>query len=141
MNYLVTENPSDELVNGIRAGLQNHNKPFLENVVRTGISVHVESVDGNIESGIVGEVWGAWLSVKYLFVSPDEKNKGIGTTLLSKLESKAAALGAQQSVLETYSFQAKDFYLKNGYVLKMTLENCPETDQLHYLTKVLGHSS
>ncbi|AJQ95493.1 hypothetical Protein YC6258_03457 [Gynuella sunshinyii YC6258] len=61
--------------------------------------------------------------------------------MLSKLEERAVSLGAKQAVLETYSFQAKGFYEKNGYELRMTLDNCPETEQLHYMTKVLGQSS
>ena len=141
MNLIVTEKPDQELIDGIRAGLQNHNRPFLENVLRTDLSVHGTLEDGSIACGIVGEVWGAWLSVKYLFVSPLKKQQGIGSELLSKLEEKAVSLGAKQSVLETYSFQAKGFYEKNGYELRMTLDNCPETDQLHYLTKVLDRSS
>ncbi|WP_044617779.1 GNAT family N-acetyltransferase [Gynuella sunshinyii] len=141
MNLIVTQNPDQDLVDGIRAGLQVHNRPFLENVVRTHLSVHGKFEDGSVACGIVGEVWGAWLSIKYLFVSPSRKQQGIGSELLSKLEERAVSLGAKQAVLETYSFQAKGFYEKNGYELRMTLDNCPETEQLHYMTKVLGQSS
>jgi hypothetical protein len=47
--------------------------------------------------------------------------------------------GCQQSLVDTFSFQALAFYQKQGYVLQMTLNDFPEKGiQRHYLTKTLA---
>ena len=35
--------------------------------------------------------------------------------LLNKVESEAKAIGATLAHLDTFDFQAKDFYIKHGY--------------------------
>ena len=57
------------------------------------------------------------MEVKRMFVAEAGRNKGIATTLLKELESWAAELGFQRSVLETGKRQAEAIalYKKNGY--------------------------
>jgi GNAT superfamily N-acetyltransferase len=58
--------------------------------------------------------WGM-LYVDELFVAEVHRHKGIGEYLLRKVEKEAKELGATLSHLDTFNFQAKDFYLKQGY--------------------------
>ena len=46
-------------------------------------------------------------------------------------------MGAYLSHLDTFDFQAKDFYLKHGYEIFGTLENCPPNHNRYYLKKAL----
>ncbi|MHB8063888.1 MAG: GNAT family N-acetyltransferase [Ruminiclostridium sp.] len=70
----------------------------------------------------------------------DEKyrNLGFGKKLLSAAEEIAEQRGCKIILLDTFSFQAPDFYIKNGYDIYATLDNCPEGHKKYYFKKVIG---
>jgi predicted GNAT family acetyltransferase len=49
-----------------------------------------------------------------LWVSKNQRKKGIGTRLLKKVEQEGISKGATICFLETFDFQAKGFYEKMG---------------------------
>ena len=69
----------------------------------------------------------------------DERHRGqqLGSLLLRKVEAEAKSMGASLSRLDTFDWQAKDFYLKQGYEVFGILEGCPEGHKRYYLKKVL----
>lgn len=85
----------------------------------------------------MGQMWGNWLTIKYLWVSEAHRGNGIGSTLLSKLEEYAVSKGWIYSFLDTFSFQAKPFYENYGYECQMILENIPIATNRYYMTKRL----
>lgn len=50
---------------------------------------------------------------------------GYGSILLNTVENEAKAMGGYLSILDTFDFQAKDFYLKHGYQIYAELDNYP----------------
>lgn len=80
--------------------------------------------------------WGI-LYIDVLFVADDERGNQLGSYLLTKVEEEAKNLGATLSHLDTFDFQAKDFYLKHGYETFGILDNCPPGHQRFYLKKTL----
>ena len=80
--------------------------------------------------------WGI-LFIDELFVAESYRNKEIGSYLLNKVEVEAKILGAPLSHLDTFDFQAKDFYLKQGYHVFGVLDDCPSGHQRFYLKKIL----
>jgi GNAT superfamily N-acetyltransferase len=88
--------------------------------------------------GLIGTCKSEWLSISYLWVSEAMRGSGLGTELIRAAEREAVKQGCQQSLVDTFSFQALPFYQKQGYVLQMTLNDFPEKGiQRHYLTKTL----
>ncbi|MBK9334218.1 MAG: GNAT family N-acetyltransferase [Ignavibacteria bacterium] len=89
-------------------------------------------------AGILSEL-GYWcgLEVKILWVSEEWRNLGLGKRLLLETEKNAKAKGAVKSFLDTFDFQAKEFYLKNGYEVFGTLDNFPEGHKRYYMQKLL----
>ncbi|WP_416973935.1 GNAT family N-acetyltransferase [Streptomyces sp. 4F14] len=66
--------------------------------------------------GLVGHTWASWLHVTFLWVDPGHRGTGLGTTLLTMAERIAHDDRACAAVrLETWDFQAPDFYRKLGY--------------------------
>lgn len=80
--------------------------------------------------------WGI-LFIDELFVSESNRQKQFGSYLLKKVEEEAKELGATLSHTDTFDFQAKDFYLKQGYEVFGILENCPPEHCRFYLKKIL----
>ena len=140
MNYMVTENPESVDVKEVIDGLVEYNKSFIGGTKSMDVACYSHGADGIKTGGIVGQVWGNWLTIKYLWVSEEFRGNGIGCTLLTKLEQFALAKGCVFSFLDTFSFQAKPFYEKYGYECQMTLENVPISTHRYYMTKKLTYA-
>lgn len=80
---------------------------------------------------------GECLAINVLFVDEKYRHKGLGSILLNKVEAEAKAMGAKLVHLDTFDFQAKDFYLKHGYEIFGVLENCPVAHTRYYMKKAL----
>ncbi|MDP1604485.1 MAG: GNAT family N-acetyltransferase [Legionella sp.] len=80
--------------------------------------------------------WGI-LYIDELFVAEAHRHQKLGGYLLRRVEDEARELGASLSHTDTFDFQAKDFYLKQGYDIFGTLENCPPNHCRFFLKKNL----
>ena len=89
-------------------------------------------------AGICADVY-IWkiLYISVFFVEENYRHQGLGTILLNKVEEKAKQLGATLSHLDTFDFQAKDFYLKHEYEVFGVLDDCPKGHKRYYMKKVL----
>lgn len=75
--------------------------------------------------------------ISVLFVEEQYRGKGLGALLLKHAESQAKSVGIRLVHLDTFDFQAKDFYLKQGYEVFGVLDDCPKGHKRYYLKKVL----
>ena len=66
------------------------------------------------------------IHIKALVVDKEHQKKGLGASLLAELEEKAAEAGVTSITLSTKSYQAKDFYLKQGYEIYASLADVPQ---------------
>ena len=66
------------------------------------------------------------IHITALVVEPDYQKQGLGASLLAELEEKAMAEGVSSITLSTKSYQAKDFYLKQGYEIYASLADVPQ---------------
>jgi len=73
--------------------------------------------DGNsiIRGGILAGFDSESVYIDTLWVDEKSRDQGYGTKLLNAAENEAYKLGCHYSTVDTYSFQAEGFYLKNGY--------------------------
>ena len=94
--------------------------------------------NGVIIAGITAFIyrWGI-LYIEVLFVKESHRHKGFGSVLLQKVEQEAKEMGSTLVHLDTFDFQALDFYLKNGYEIFGVLDDCPKDHKRYYLKKSL----
>jgi len=57
--------------------------------------------------------------------------------LLQHVEALAKGSGCYLSQLDTFDFQAQDFYLKHDYIVFGVLENAPKGHRRFYMKKDL----
>lgn len=79
------------------------------------VRLDVRDLDGRLVAGIRSYVFVYWLQTDVLWVAEDQRGKGLGARLLGMAEAQGKALGARNAKLETFEWQARDFYLKQGY--------------------------
>ena len=70
---------------------------------------------GGVIGGAVGRTWGECCELQQLWVQPEHRGGGLGTALLRAFEARAAERGCRLVYLETFSFQAPEFYRRLGY--------------------------
>lgn len=94
---------------------------------------------GHMIAGISACIdWGHVLYVDLLFVEAEHRNLGLGRILLNMVEREAKIQGAGLVQTDTFDFQAKGFYLKNGYEIFGVLDDCPRPGHKRfYLKKAL----
>ncbi len=61
--------------------------------------------------------------------------------MLTAAEKEATERGCKYSFVDTFSFQAPEFYVKHGYQEVFTLENYPYKGKRHYYVKKLIRSA
>ncbi len=71
--------------------------------------------NSKVIAGINAIIYHQALYVDVLFVDEEYRGQDLGSELLNKVENEAKAIGATLAHLDTFDFQAKDFYIKHGY--------------------------
>ena len=114
------------------------------NFARTGVAAwhpvgyFLKNVRGEWLGGLTGYVWGGWLHVNFLWVTEALRGHRLGSRLMDAAEAFAAEHGCTGVTLETFSFQAPEFYRKRGYEVFGTLEDYPPGHTKLFLRKRLS---
>jgi GNAT superfamily N-acetyltransferase len=109
---------------------------YRYNVERTGrddgqlLAILLRDEMDRIVAGLYGWTWGGWLKIDYLWVSQEERRQGRGRQLLAAAEAEARKRGCSHATLNTFSFQAPDFYPKFGYRIVSTIQWRRRTDRI-----------
>ncbi|MFE7583214.1 GNAT family N-acetyltransferase [Streptomyces gardneri] len=74
-----------------------------------------EPVEGRVIGGLTGHTSRGMLFVDLFFLPPGLRGAGLGSEILRQAEDEARARGCRTAVLYTLSFQAPDFYRKQGW--------------------------
>ena len=122
----------------IYAGLLEYNLARIEDKKPRELGVFLEDAQGKKIAGLIGETHGNWLMIKFLWVDAILRGQNIGSRLLRKAEDTARERGCKFVCLDTFSFQAPDFYKMLGYGEVFLLEHYPLTGKRHYFTKNLS---
>jgi len=91
--------------------------------------------DGNASGGLKGRTFYSWLFIDWLWVSSLARGQGIGSHLLTKAEGAARERGCLGAYVDTFSFQAPEFYRHNGYDEFGRLEGLPPGHACIWLKK------
>ena len=112
--------------------------PAEQKILFDTLDKKITDDNGKTIAGCVARMY-CW-SVAYidtLWVDEKYRGKGLGSKLLAEVEKTAKDKGCYLIHLDTFDFQAKEFYEKQGYELFGVLEDCPKGHCRYYFTKKL----
>ncbi len=127
--------PSDS--DFVRQKLSDYNVTFAGSDNHEPLNVIARDPGGAICAGLLGGTYWGWLYVSILWVREDLRSQGIGSRLLTDAEVEAVRRGCRHSHLDTFDFQAPDFYRRRGYVVFGVQDDLPPGHQRIYLRKDL----
>lgn len=81
--------------------------------------------EGRIVGGLTGYVLYGWMFVQFVSVAEHLRGHGLGQALMAEAEAWARQRGLGGMWLDTFAFQAPDFYRKLGFVEFGTIEDHP----------------
>jgi GNAT superfamily N-acetyltransferase len=93
--------------------------------------------DGQTIGGLWGHSYYHWLFIDLLVVPDHVRGQGIGTDLLGRAEAEARARGCIGVWLDTFSFQAPQFYPRHGYAAFGEIADYPAPHRRVFLSKRL----
>jgi len=117
---------------------KNH-VPFTQKRDFENLNFNIKDKNEFVIAGINSVVY-CWkvLYIGILFVAESYRGQQLGSLLLNKVEDQAKTMEASLSHLDTFDWQAKDFYLKAGYEVFGVLDACPPGHKRYYMKKILS---
>ena len=101
------------------------------------VCLFLKDDDGTVRGGILSEICWNWLEIHTFMIDEDLRKSGYGTKLITELEKIALEKECDFIKVDTLSFQALDFYKKNGYQVFGSLDNVGREFKHYYLKKDL----
>jgi GNAT superfamily N-acetyltransferase len=129
-----TDTPEWDIIGG---GLTKFNHQHAGDDRPQRLCFALKAPDGTVVGGVIGIVYWDWLAVDLLFLPEALRGQGYGSQLLTLIEAEGRRRGARHVHLDTFSFQAPEFYERHGYRIFGELPDFPPGHTRYYLTKEL----
>jgi len=131
------DTPDDSVWNVVGWGLHHYNIQQAGDPQSQPLCFVLRSPRQELAGGLIGKTHWGWLYIDLLFVPEELRGCGYGHRLLQAAEDEARKRGATHAYLDTFSFQAPDFYIRHGYQVFGTLNDFPPGHQHYFLTRQL----
>ncbi|MGD9675149.1 MAG: GNAT family N-acetyltransferase [Candidatus Bipolaricaulia bacterium] len=122
----------------IGGNLEAFNRAAVGEIAYSPVWLAARDETGAVVGGFMGTVYLGWFAVDVLWVAEAHRRHGIGAALLDAAEAEAARLGAKAAYLDTFEWQARDFYAARGYDEFGRLEDFPEGRWRAFMRKKLA---
>ena len=140
MTYTITfeEKPADEDLQILAQGIDQYTQLKFGDRINKQLTFFLRSQEGVIVGGVHGNYGSfGWLYISALWVSEQVRGMGYGTRLMNYIEQEAIKNGCINAYLDTFSFQAPEFYKRLGYRVFGELEDFPAGHSRLFLRKTL----
>lgn len=97
----------------------------------------IRNENGDIIGGITGTAYWQHMHIDFLWVDSAFRSQRLGSQLVEKLEAYAREKQYRLLIVDTFSFQAPEFYKKQGFHEFGVLEDHPEGYSQHFFEKRL----
>ena len=138
LHLSLESNPAVKDVDFVRAQLTAYNCQFTEPDNHQPLAVFAHGPEQAIVGGLLGGTYWGWLHVDILWIKDEFRRQGVGRALLAAAEQEAIQRGCRYVHLETHTFQAVEFYQKQGYVIFGELPDLPAGYTKYFLKKTLN---
>lgn len=136
-SVILEQNPDKSDIKFLRDRIVEYNLAQTKDFDDKYLAIFIRDGHNQIVGGLYGMSWGGWLEITYLWIREDLRKKGYGKKFLEMAENEGKARGCKSVLLNTFSFQAPEFYKKFGYQIFGVLDNFFPGHKRYYLKKSL----
>lgn len=116
MQIIYEVDPSEKDTKRIYEGLVEFNIPIFGDMLIENFGCFIRDDKFEIIGGITGYIAGKIAMVKYVWVDKSIRGQGYGHKLFTVLENTLKQKQIDEMHLDTYTFQAPEFYTKLGFI-------------------------
>ncbi len=127
-DFLENAEKNGDVIIAIREGLSQYNSSLRPDPSAAPITLAVHDDRRELIAGLSGRTAYGWLRIDILWVSEQNRGRGIGKRLIDFAEKIAIDRGCHGAHLDTYGFQAPAFYERLGYERFGELPRYPDDD-------------
>lgn len=137
--YLISENKHPPAVKErIAYGIREYNIPYFGfQAPSKPFCLYIQDEKNEVVAGLYGSIWNHFSYIDVLWVSEGYRNKGIGTFLMGRTEAFLKNHGCKKIRLDTFDFQAPQFYEKLGFKNFGIIPSCIRGRTRFYMEKIL----
>ena len=137
LNIEIAETPTSDETEFIVQQLLKFNSRCAGEGNFKALTIFLRDADENLVGGLLGATYWQWLYIDIFWIHESCRGEGYGDTLLAAAEQEAVRRGCKYAHLDTFSFQAPEFYQKRGYVVFGELPDFPQGYHRFFLKKEL----
>ena len=134
VELVLTDQPPDSLRDLLGSGISAANEAALGPSGRQLLAILIRDKD-EVIGGLLGRTAYKRLFVELLFVPERLRGQGMGERILRQAEEEAKKRGCLGVWLETFSADAKRFYVRNGYRVFGEIPDYPPGNTRSFLSK------
>jgi GNAT superfamily N-acetyltransferase len=131
----VTAKPSKAERDAVGKGLGAYNREAYGRLRGAERWVLARDAAGTVQGGAKCDIAWGWLYVDWLWVTEAHRRQGLGGRLLAAAEALARERDCLGLHLNTWSFQAPEFYRKQGFVEVGRVADMPPGAVRHWFAK------
>ena len=133
------DEPTDAFRQSLLTGLRATTAPSAGERAAPGqdLCLAIRDKAGVMAGGLWGRFRYDWLFIELIFVPEDRRGQDLGSALLAIAEAQTRAWGGIGVWLDTFSFQARGFYERQGFVVFGEITDYPAPHSRFFLSKRL----
>lgn len=136
MDFNVSQEDASFIWEKIRE-FNRYTGPMLSYPPYEPFGILVRDQDNNVVAGIITRLYLKCMFIEVFWIDEQYRRNGIGSKLLNTAEDYAKKAGCTFIHLDTFSFQAIDFYKKCGYSIFAVIDDYPDNIKRYYIKKYL----
>lgn len=133
----VTDAPDAASMAAITEGLGDYNTEVTGYSDRKPLAVLAKDAAGKTVGGVLGRTYLGMLFIETFFLPKAVRRSGLGSKVLAMAEEEGRRRGCKNAVLFTITFQAPEFYKKQGWRVFGEIPCDPPGTMRVFLTKAL----
>jgi GNAT superfamily N-acetyltransferase len=137
MPDIISKIPTQDEIQFLEDRVYEHNAKITKRDDGKLFSKLIYDDENRIIAGITGWTWAGVSEITLFWVDAEHRRKGYGKMLLNAAEQEARKENCNTILLRTYSFQAPQFYLDQGYKLEYETRDFPPGHHYFCLIKRL----
>jgi len=124
-----------QIIDHLRCQLIEFNGAICSETEISPVLFAIRDGSEDLLGGLVGRIAWGWLHIEILWLGSELRGQGLGTRLLAKAEDLARKNKCTGIYLDTFSFQAPEFYTSLGFRVFGKIEDFPEGHCRYFLQK------